>query len=579
MSRHAGIISANHVIPGPPPPPSSDSWTENFPGTSPGDDGFFHWLRTRFDTVSELVLAQNGGMAKNIASDVPYYGTGVYAYRRATDNEPGTGLASLAISHEGSNEWFGWDLGSYARMNVSAYSLRCDYAPFYDRSWEFEVSDDGVTWTSVDSHTSDTTMNDNTLWYNFTVSGGSGSHQYFRLRTTGNNAAGYNIFSASGIEFYGDVEISRFFSVATDLRYTPDNQMGVFGYLSRLRNTEAYLHCETGSTATSDSFGRGFIEIEHGGYSFPHGDYCTRLTRDEFSALSNYCDVLSNSAGYWQVNLGPRRRVRPDHYVVGYRYGYANDILQWTFEGSNDGSTWDVLEDHTGVDDDFARLDLATYGTSNYQVISVPEQANFYQMFRVNPSVVFNGSEISLCSFEIFGDYEEDIPTLVSGATRYEQQGAIDGWDGICNAHTPTVTTSGGLFTGSTSQLFDGSLTTGPLIDNGGSDPWYKFDFGGSAKTRLETLVLGNDYNYTLTFKDLIIEGSNDNSTWDTLRVPPTDLFSVRRWYNISGGLMAIHIGSDVAYQYIRVKLTGLDSAGFRYFGLSSVEMYGDYVV
>lgn len=590
MSRsNLGIVASSRVLDAG-PPPSGDEWTENFPGASPGDNGFFHWLRTRMGTVTETSMAQNGGQAKTIGSGTGLSYADTYPFYRCTDNRDGGGgsggLANMSISLEADDEWFGWDLGANMTMDVDKYSLRCAYPSISPRSWEAEWSDDGSSWTSFDSHTADTTMPSGTdAWYSFTPGTRSGPHRYFRFRVTGACADGRHFFAVSGVEFYGDADLVLPAVTGTDLRLYPGNvngTNGVNGYLARLRNTTSYLHAESGSAAVAGgSFGRGLVEAD-GTPVFANGDFNQHLTEPEWLSISSgYVSAIAPGTfpgGYWSVNYGARRAIIPTAYTFAFRETYADYLTKWKFEGSNDGSTWTTLDDQSAQIDTFSRYREAYQTLAFYEVFSVAPQATAFQYFRIYAVDGPQPSETSISSFNIFGDLIETSPTLASGATRYEQAGAITGWDGICNAHAPTITSTALYSDGRTlSLLLDHSLSDSVLLDNVPNN-WFQLDWG-SATVRPETIVLGSEHNYNCILLSFVIEGSNDGgSNWTTLRScsggsAPTNSHAWRR----ANSALAVHVNSDVAYNILRVRQTGVNAAGYNYMGLSEIEVYGDY--
>jgi len=584
--RHIGIVSSlTDGSTGPTPP---DVWSESFPGVSPGDDGFFAWLRTRYGTVSELVHAQEGGMAKILYSSASY--TNSYPYRRCTNNRNGTHttpLEQMSISSEANNEWFGWDFGESTKMDVSHYSLRCAYSSISPRSWEAEWSDDGSSWTSFDSHSSDTTMNSGTdAWYTFTPASNSGPHRYFRFRTTGGCADGRNFFAVSGVEFYGDASITLEAVSGVDLRYSPDNIIGAIGYLSRLRNTESYAHAEVGTTyntGVGQSVGRGLIEVSGGGHYYPDANYNSMMTYPEWSNSGYYLTALNSYSGFFGVNFGKRIRVRPTHYNIGYREGYYDHIREWTFEGSNDGFTWDVLDDQTNQLDLYAQEAPAyTYG-HNYQVFSVPETATFYQFFKIQPVESAAGSgDIGLSSFDVFGDYEEDVVALPSGATRYNHENLVTALDGI-HANEPV-----GVFSTAPSYEYAGQRNPRNLVDQSLSSPFYTNNASGGNcafdywpnKVRPELIILfGGAQGYNVNPIHLDVEGSDDGVTWTTLRSMDDNVLQNYGWrYSDSAQPISVLVNSDTEYRFLRILQTGVNSRGDNYFGLSEVEVYGDVV-
>ena len=105
--------------------------------------------------------------------------------------------------------WFAIDLGLW--IIPSAYTLR--HARGYGRSalrnWQFQVSKDGVNWTTLFNHTDDQSLNDpgsTGTWNLNTIEDEKQGWRHIRLQQGGKNASGQTHYlSLSGFELYGTV--------------------------------------------------------------------------------------------------------------------------------------------------------------------------------------------------------------------------------------------------------------------------------------------------------------------------------------------------------------------------------------
>uniref|UniRef100_A0A1X7TZ16 E3 ubiquitin-protein ligase n=1 Tax=Amphimedon queenslandica TaxID=400682 RepID=A0A1X7TZ16_AMPQE len=107
------------------------------------------------------------------------------------------------------NSWFAVDTGVW--FFPTHYSLR--HSRGYGnrsalRSWDFQVSKDGVTWTTVYSHVNDNSLNEpgSTASWSLSPPTDPEGWRHLRLILTGPNASGHTHYlSLSGLEVYGEV--------------------------------------------------------------------------------------------------------------------------------------------------------------------------------------------------------------------------------------------------------------------------------------------------------------------------------------------------------------------------------------
>ena len=73
------------------------------------------------------------------------------------------------------------------------------------RSWRLEASLDGTTWTTLRTHTSDTTLMQATLTGYWPVDGATSAFSHFRILQTGKNSTNSDHLMASSFEIYGEL--------------------------------------------------------------------------------------------------------------------------------------------------------------------------------------------------------------------------------------------------------------------------------------------------------------------------------------------------------------------------------------
>lgn len=141
-------------------------------------------------------------------------------------------------SNDDKRAWFSIDLGLW--VIPSSYTLR--HARGYGRSalrnWLFQVSKDGVNWTTLVSHTDDTSLNEpgSTATWPVDVSTHNETQgwRHIRIQQSGKNASGQTHYlSLSGFEVYGTVT-----GICEDL-----GLLYICSLHSGIRNLEQGVYC------------------------------------------------------------------------------------------------------------------------------------------------------------------------------------------------------------------------------------------------------------------------------------------------------------------------------------------------
>jgi hypothetical protein len=101
------------------------------------------------------------------------------------------------------NQWLCYDFKD-RKVRPTHYSISAHSSDYWLRSWIFEGSMDGPTWTELDGHINDQTTNSNHPIRTFSVSNHF-SFRYLRLRQTGVNAQGSHYFVLYAMEIFGDL--------------------------------------------------------------------------------------------------------------------------------------------------------------------------------------------------------------------------------------------------------------------------------------------------------------------------------------------------------------------------------------
>ncbi|XP_063990344.1 E3 ubiquitin-protein ligase HECTD1 isoform X7 [Diachasmimorpha longicaudata] len=168
------------------------------------ENGILYWIGTNSKTAPEWVNPGQYGLVVVTSSDgrsLPY---GHLEDILSRDQN-----ALNCHTNDDKRAWFSIDLGVWLIPN--AYTLR--HARGYGRSalrnWLFQVSKDGVNWTTLYTHIDDCSLNEpgSTATWNLEVPAEeTQGWRHLRLQQTGKNASGQTHYlSVSGFEVYGEV--------------------------------------------------------------------------------------------------------------------------------------------------------------------------------------------------------------------------------------------------------------------------------------------------------------------------------------------------------------------------------------
>ncbi|CAH0382752.1 unnamed protein product [Bemisia tabaci] len=169
------------------------------------ENGIIYWIGTNGKTCGEWVNPAQYGLVVVSSSDGR-----TLPYGKLEDILSRDSSALNCHSNDDKRAWFSIDLGLW--VIPSSYTLR--HARGYGRSalrnWLFQVSKDGVNWTTLVSHTDDTSLNEpgSTATWPVDVSTHNETQgwRHIRIQQSGKNASGQTHYlSLSGFEVYGTV--------------------------------------------------------------------------------------------------------------------------------------------------------------------------------------------------------------------------------------------------------------------------------------------------------------------------------------------------------------------------------------
>lgn len=168
------------------------------------ENGVIYFIGTNGKTSAEWVNPAQYGLVTVTSSD----GRNL-PYGRVEDILSRDSSALNCHTNDDKRAWFCIDLGLY--IIPTCYTLR--HARGYGRSalrnWLFQMSRDGVNWTTLLTHTDDISLNDPGSTSSWTVEVSPEEYQgwrHVRIQQGGKNASGQTHYlSLSGFEIYGQV--------------------------------------------------------------------------------------------------------------------------------------------------------------------------------------------------------------------------------------------------------------------------------------------------------------------------------------------------------------------------------------
>jgi hypothetical protein len=154
------------------------------------------------------------------ASAATYAG---YPLTNATDRGGANGKPALVQVADPVGAWVQWRIAdSKRKLKPNYYVLHgndeADSAQL--RNWKLQGSNDGATWTDLDTRVNDATIGQNTP-RGFAVADPGTAFSYFRILQTGANSDGTNWLAVGEIELYGELQITTGGGAVTPTDFAP----------------------------------------------------------------------------------------------------------------------------------------------------------------------------------------------------------------------------------------------------------------------------------------------------------------------------------------------------------------------
>ena len=418
--------------------------------------------------------------------------------------------------------WLQYNFGPGIKRAVFQYELISGHdAPARDpRDWQFQASDDGRNWTTVDTRAGEVFPGRSQI-KRYRI-GNRTAHQFYRLNMTANQGG-----AADGIQL-GDVAL-----MAVDASSVPTAPKIFF---AQGDNTQVWLSWTASDRATSYSVKRtnrsgGPYATIATGVTNP-GDYADtgRANGTTYYYVVSAVNPAGESPNSPEVSATPVDQPLPPiiQSAVG---GNARIVLNWlplwphatsykVKRAARSGGPYATIA--TGV----AGLSYTNTGLAN--------DTNFYYVV----SAYNASSGESSNSREITGAAFRWVPIL-----KYRSVGYNPAIQGVASAsgENPPNETAGRAFDGNLTSKW---LTLAPVC-------WLQYRFADGAKwavTRYQ-LISGQD-GPERDPKDWQLLGSNDGAQWTTVDTRPGQTFAART------GTNTYTVNNSIAYQYYRLNIT-----------------------
>jgi hypothetical protein len=263
------------------------------------------------------------------------------------------------------------------------------------------------------------------------------------------------------------------------------------------------------------------------------------------------------TAGWIQYDLGDGNSDTLAKCTITARSTYANGSPKdFTIQGSNNGTDWDTLKTVTGE----------TGWTPNEKREFVVDDDTAYRYFRIDIATVDGASNMNIAEIEFIDAAVLYDMTLISenfsaDYTGGEIQTSEFPMSGVASASSEASETF------AASKAFDDNVGTTWRSD---SLPygWLQYDLGSGVSKKLYKVKIQADASLSqCSPKDFTIQGSNNDSDWDTLKTVTGET----GW--TSNEVREFVANSSTAYRYFRIDVTDTEY-GSGYLMICEVELH-----
>lgn len=270
------------------------------------------------------------------------------------------------------------------------------------------------------------------------------------------------------------------------------------------------------------------------------------------SAGTNNKWLTSGTTGWVSVFVGSKRILTSYEIQIPSDSAMARAPKNWTMEGTNDEVTWytvDTVTNETG------------WGNGEKRAFTCDDISAAYRVFRLNVTANNgDGSYMGVGELYLYG--EDPAETLTDFAVHDMTTDS---------SHSPYVASASTVQGSSAFNAFDGGIASAQkwLGNNHGVD-WLKLDVGLGNEQKLDSYIIlaPDDGAMNRLPKNWTMEGSNDNSNWDTLDT----VANSTSWINREPRLFDCD-AKETTYRYFRLNITA-NNGDSNYTGLAEFYLF-----
>ena len=271
------------------------------------------------------------------------------------------------------------------------------------RNWILQASNDGIRWVTVKKHEEDTSLNEKGATHTWPVQS-RGAYRIWRIKQTGLNSNKHKYLACSGIEFYGQLFLTKFDALSglkPQHRQQAERLLNQLKFVKKCKFKEnndkngcVYWIGTRGNTSNWVNPGaRKWIKCDASSImrdSQPVFALCGRIS------VRLVTQPLENS---WMSIDFKNLYISPTHYSLRHYISWDTEALRnWLLEASFDGNTWHTLRQHKN--DSSLNHKGATW------TWEIKAKGAKYRAFRIRQIGVNSNKHyyLSCSGFEIYGD-------------------------------------------------------------------------------------------------------------------------------------------------------------------------------
>ena len=293
------------------------------------------------------------------------------------------------------------------------------------RNWILQASNDGIHWVTVKKHEEDSALSEKGATHTWPVQS-RGAYRIWRIKQTGLNSNKHKYLACSGIEFYGQLFLTKFDPLAgVSNRPQCEKLMKSLKFLHKAKfqqNNDKngiiyYVGTRGGRSNWVNPGARKWIITD-----------ASSLMRDSQPAyalcgrISVRCVTQPLENSWMKIDL-KNLYIVPTHYSLRHYISWDTEALRnWILEASFDGHSWQTLRAH--------RNDTSLNHKGAVATWELRAKGAKYRCFRVRQIGVNSNKHyyLSCSGFEIYGDiYQIAYANPKKSISAAQQSGAQPG--------------------------------------------------------------------------------------------------------------------------------------------------------